>query len=114
MLSTHVFMRSTVEPVQRARDRIGAAVERLVEALRFGVVDDDLALVLALGAAQAHPPRVVLDRVPLDRVDEVGAAGGTELEAAGVGGVGAALHRAASICAAERRSHPGTSRASVW
>jgi hypothetical protein len=69
--------------VERAGDRVGAAVERLVEALRLGVAHDDLALMAALRAAQVHPPRVVLHGRPVEGVHVVRAAGGTELEGGG-------------------------------
>ena len=83
------------------RDRTGAVVAMVVGGLAAVVAfvllagagtllwashyktDDDLALVAALRAAQVHPPRVVLDGGPVERVHVVGATGGAELEGGG-------------------------------
>ena len=69
-----------VELGQRAVDQVGAAVELDVEALGDLVGDRDLAPDLAFAAAQAHPPGLGRDGLPVDGVDEVLAAGGAGVE----------------------------------
>ena len=65
---------------------VGAAVELDVEALGDGVGDGDLAEGVAFAAAQAHPPGLRGDRLPVDRVHVVLAAVGAVLEVASASG----------------------------
>src|SRR4051794_38328820 len=64
-----------VELVQGPVDQVRAAVELDVEALGDLVRDGDLAVDLAFAAAQLHPPGLGRDRLPVDRVHVVLAAG---------------------------------------
>ena len=65
---------------QRAVDQVGPAIELDVEALGDLVGHRDLAPDVALAAAQAHPPGLGSDGLPVDRVDEVLAAGGAGVQ----------------------------------
>ena len=61
-------------PLEVADERLGTAVEDLVEALDDGLLEDAGAGPLAVGAAQRDLPMGRAGLVPLDGVDQVRAA----------------------------------------
>ena len=63
------------QALEVADERLGAAVELLVEALDDVLLEDAGAAPLAVRAAQRDLPVRGAGLLPLDRVDEVGAAG---------------------------------------
>ena len=78
-LVLHVRLRQALEV---ADERLGAAVELLVEALDGVLVEDAELVPLAVGAAQEHLPVRRGGLLPLDRVDEVAVALGADVQVA--------------------------------
>src|SRR3954449_4476919 len=76
-LVLHVGVREALEV---ADQRLGAAVELLVEALDELLLEDPGAGPLAVGAAQGDLPVRRAGLVPLRRVDEVGVAGAADVK----------------------------------
>ena len=73
-------------PLEVADERLGAAVEHLVEPLDDGLLEDAGAGPLAVGAAQRDLPMGRAGLVPLDGVDQVRATGAAEMKVvAGLG-----------------------------
>ena len=75
-------------PLEVADERLGAAVEHLVEALDDGLLEDAGAGPLAVGAAQRDLPMGRAGLVPLDGVDQVRAAGAAQVQVVAGLGVG--------------------------
>src|SRR3954451_18507687 len=85
-LVLHVGLHHALEV---AHQRLGAAVELLVEALDDVLVEDTAPVPLAVGAAQRDLPLRLADLLPVHRVDELGVAGPAHVQVLGrLGGGG--------------------------